>query len=109
AQLESRLHLRRRLNGGPRMTDALTRQELLRRAAAGGAFLSVPGILAACGGSSTKSASSTSNHTLAKTLHFSNWPLYIDTNNKTHSRPSLQQFQKKYGVHVQYKIGRAHV
>ena len=84
------------------MTDALTRQELLRRAAAGGAFLSVPGILAACGGSSTKSASSTSNHTLAKTLHFSNWPLYIDTNNKTHSHPSLQMFTKKFGVHVQY-------
>ena len=84
------------------MTDALTRQELLRRAAAGGAFLSVPGILAACGGSSSKSASSSSNHTLAKTLHFSNWPLYIDTNNKTHSHPSLQMFTKKFGVHVQY-------
>ena len=84
------------------MTDVLTRQELLRRAAAGGALFTVPGLLAACGGSSSKSASSTSNHTLAKTLHFSNWPYYMDTNNKAHSHPSLQQFQKKYGVHVQY-------
>jgi|GraSoiStandDraft_1057264.scaffolds.fasta_scaffold19198_3 spermidine/putrescine transport system substrate-binding protein len=84
------------------MTDVLTRRDLLRRAAASGAFLTVPGVLAACGGSSSKSSSSGSDHTLAKTLHFSNWPLYIDTNNKTHSHPSLQDFQKKTGVHVQY-------
>jgi spermidine/putrescine transport system substrate-binding protein len=84
------------------MTDALTRRQLLERAAAGGAVLTLPGFLAACGGSSSKSASSTSNHTLAKTLHFSNWPYYMDTNNKTHTHPSLQQFQKKYGVNVAY-------
>jgi spermidine/putrescine transport system substrate-binding protein len=84
------------------MTDALTRRQLLERAAAGGAVLTVPGFLAACGGSSSKSASSNSNHTLAKTLHFSNWPLYIDTNNKNHTHPSLLQFQKKYGVNVAY-------
>jgi spermidine/putrescine transport system substrate-binding protein len=84
------------------MTDALSRRELLRRAAAGGAVLTVPGLLAACGGSSTKSAATTTSHTLAKTLRFSNWTLYIDTNNKTHSHPSLDAFQKKTGVHVQY-------
>jgi spermidine/putrescine transport system substrate-binding protein len=84
------------------MTDALTRRQLLERAAAGGAVLTLPGFLAACGGSSSKSASSTSNHTLAKTLHFSNWPYYMDTNNKTHTHPSLVQFQKKYGVNVAY-------
>jgi spermidine/putrescine transport system substrate-binding protein len=82
------------------MTDALTRRQLLERAAAGGAVLTLPGFLAACGGSSSKSASS--SHTLAKTLHFSNWPLYIDTNNKNHTHPSLLQFQKKYGVNVAY-------
>jgi spermidine/putrescine transport system substrate-binding protein len=84
------------------MTQVLTRRQLLERAAAGGAVLTVPGFLAACGGSSSKSASSNSNHTLAKTLHFSNWPLYIDTNNKNHTHPSLLQFQKKYGVNVAY-------
>ena len=84
------------------MTDALSRRELLRRAAAGSAVLTVPGLLAACGGSSTKSAATTTSHTLAKTLRFSNWTLYIDTNNKTHSHPSLDAFQKKTGVHVQY-------
>jgi spermidine/putrescine transport system substrate-binding protein len=86
------------------MTDVLTRRDLLRRAAASGAFLTVPGVLAACGGSSSgsKSSSSGSDHTLAKTLHFSNWTYYIDTNNKTHSHPSLADFEKKTGVHVDY-------
>jgi spermidine/putrescine transport system substrate-binding protein len=83
------------------MTDVLTRRQLLERAAAGGAVLTLPGLLAACGGS-TKSAASSSNKTLAKTLRFSNWTLYIDTNNKKHSHPSLLEFQRKYGTQVQY-------
>ena len=79
------------------MTTTLTRSELIRRGAAGGVALAVPGFLAACGSSSGSSASS---HKLAKTLHFSNWPLYIDKKGSLH--PSLDQFQKKYGVHVAY-------
>jgi spermidine/putrescine transport system substrate-binding protein len=84
------------------MTDVLTRRDLLRRAAASGAFLTVPGVLAACGGSSSKSSSSGSDHTLAKTLNFSNWPLYIDVNEKTKGHPTLAAFTKKYGVKVNY-------
>jgi spermidine/putrescine transport system substrate-binding protein len=84
------------------MTDALTRRDLLRRAAAGGAFLTVPGVLAACGGSNSKSSSSSGSKTLAKTLRFSNWTLYIDLNNKTKAHPSLDEFQKKFGTHVAY-------
>jgi spermidine/putrescine transport system substrate-binding protein len=84
------------------MTDVLTRRDLLRRAAAGGAFLTVPGVLAACGGSSSKSSSASGDKTLAKTLRFSNWTYYIDTNNKTKSHPSLAEFQKKFGTHVAY-------
>jgi spermidine/putrescine transport system substrate-binding protein len=84
------------------MTTALTRRQLLERAAAGGSVLTLPGLLAACGGSSNKAASSTSSHQLAKTLRFSNWTLYMDTNKKKHTFPSLIEFQKKYGVHVRY-------
>ena len=64
----------------------------------------MPGVLAACGGSSSKSAatSASGDKTLAKTLRFSNWTLYIDTNNKKKTHPSLAEFQKKYGTHVQY-------
>ena len=84
------------------MTDVLTRRDLLRRAAASGAFLSVPGVLAACGGSSSKSSSSGSDHTLAKTLRFSNWTLYIDIDEKTKRHPTLDMFKKKTGTTVKY-------
>src|SRR5213592_2052766 len=86
------------------MTDQLTRQPLLRRAAIGGAAITFPGILAACGSSGTKASGGTTSveQKLASTLRFSNWTLYIDTNNKTHSHPSLQQFQQKYGTTVDY-------
>jgi len=83
------------------MTDQITRRTFLRRAAASGSILTVPGLLAACGGTSTSSGGSTVSHKLAKTLHFSNWTLYIDV--KNHGHPSLDQFQKKYGVHVDYR------
>jgi spermidine/putrescine transport system substrate-binding protein len=83
------------------MTDQLTRRQLLERAAIGGAAITVPGILAACGSSGTKASGTTVEQKLAKTLHFSNWPLYIDT--KGHTYPSLVEFQKKTGVHVDYK------
>jgi spermidine/putrescine transport system substrate-binding protein len=83
------------------MTDQLTRRQLLERAAIGGAAISIPGILAACGSSGTKASGTTVEQKLAKTLHFSNWPYYIDTKGQT--RPSLIEFQKKYGVHVDYR------
>jgi len=87
------------------MSDRLTREDLLRRAVAGSALLTVPGLLAACGGSS-KSAATTSTsgaaQQLPKTITFSNWPLYIDVNEKTKTHPSLVAFQKHYGVHVKY-------
>ena len=83
------------------MTDALSRRQLLRRAAAGSAFLTLPGVLAACGGTTKKAASTTVNKTLAKTLRFSNWTLYID-NEKGNRHPTLDAFKKKTGTTVQY-------
>jgi spermidine/putrescine transport system substrate-binding protein len=83
------------------MTDVITRRDLLRRAAASGAFLTVPGVLAACGGSSSESSSSGGDKTLAKTLRFSNWTLYID-NTKGNKHPTLDMFKKKTGTTVQY-------
>jgi spermidine/putrescine transport system substrate-binding protein len=82
------------------MTDQLTRRQLLERAALGGAAITVPGILAACGGTSKKAGGATSSHKLASTLHFSNWPYYIDTKGQTF--PSLVAFKKKTGVQVDY-------
>jgi spermidine/putrescine transport system substrate-binding protein len=73
------------------MTAQLTRSDLLRRAAIGGAALAVPGTLAAL-----------AEAALGKTLTISNWPLYIDINEKTKKRPTIEQFQKKYHVAVKY-------
>ena len=86
------------------MNELFTRDQILRRALAGSAFLSRPGLLAACGGSSKSAATSTGAvaQTLPKTLTFSNWPLYIDINTKTKSHPTLDAFQKRYGVNVKY-------
>jgi spermidine/putrescine transport system substrate-binding protein len=84
------------------MTHVLTRQELLRRAAAGGSILTLPGLLAACGGSDSESSGSDSDKTLAKTLRFSNWTLYIDVDEKTKRHPTLDMFKKKTGTTVNY-------
>jgi spermidine/putrescine transport system substrate-binding protein len=85
-----------------------TRRQLLGRGAAGASVLTLPGLLAACGGGSgIKSPAKTATSApvkrqLAKTLNFSNWPLYIDINEKTKSHPTLDAFTKKSGVNVKY-------
>jgi spermidine/putrescine transport system substrate-binding protein len=85
------------------MTDRITRRTFVRRAAASGSLLTVPGLLAACGGGGGGGGGGgTTANQLAKTLHFSNWTLYMDTNKKNHTWPSLVAFQQKYGTHVAY-------
>jgi spermidine/putrescine transport system substrate-binding protein len=86
------------------MNDRLTRTELLRRSALGGVAISLPGILAACGGDNGSAAESTTTvaKQLAKTLRFSNWTLYIDIDEKTKKSPTLQQFKQKTGTTVNY-------
>jgi spermidine/putrescine transport system substrate-binding protein len=81
------------------VSDLLTREELFRRAGFAAALVSVPGLAAACGGSKS---SSSGKRELAKTLRFSNWPLYIDVDEKTKRRPTLDAFTKKFGVKVAY-------
>ena len=78
------------------MTARLTRSDLLRRAAVGGAALAFPGALAGL----AEAAGPDPNKLRGKTFVFSNWPLYIDV--KGHRHPSLDQFSKKYGVKVKY-------
>jgi spermidine/putrescine transport system substrate-binding protein len=87
------------------MSESFTRVELFRRATAGGALLTVPGLLAACGGGSKTSAGTTTSAgamTLPKTITWSNWPLYIDINEKKKTHPSLAAFEKHYNVNVKY-------
>jgi len=87
------------------MSSRYTRADFLRRTAAGGTVLTLPGLLAACGGGS-KSAATTAagggTQVMPKSMVFSNWPLYIDVNEKKKTHPSLNQFEAKYNVKVRY-------
>jgi spermidine/putrescine transport system substrate-binding protein len=86
------------------MTETFTRIELFRRGAAAGVVLTVPtSVLAACGGSEeTAATTGAKSQTLAETLQFSNWTLYIDVDEKTKRHPTLDQFKKQTGTTVAY-------
>jgi spermidine/putrescine transport system substrate-binding protein len=78
------------------MNPRLTRNELLRRGAAGGALLAFPSILAACGGGDD--GGSADDGELKDVLNFANWPLYIDVDKPT----TLQKFTEETGIKVNY-------
>jgi len=80
------------------MTMRITRRELVQRGAAGVTMLSLPGLLAACGGGGGGGGGGE----VADVLRFSNWPLYIDYDEKTKSHPTLDEFTKQTGIKVQY-------
>jgi spermidine/putrescine transport system substrate-binding protein len=92
------------------MLDPITRRQLLRRAAAGGVTLSLPALLAACGGDGgiegqqpgTTEATTSVRQELADQLVVANWPLYVDVNEETKKRPTLEQFTQDTGVRVRY-------
>jgi len=93
-----------------RIHGPMTRKQLLRRAAVGGATLSLPGILAACGGdggiegqqAATGAGDTTVAQELADEITVSNWPFYIDQNDDATSFPTLDQFTEETGVKVNY-------
>jgi spermidine/putrescine transport system substrate-binding protein len=77
------------------MNPRLTRQELLRRGAAGGALLAFPSILAACGGGG---GGGDASGEVKDVLNFSNWELYIDIDKPT----TLDDFTTETGIKVNY-------
>jgi spermidine/putrescine transport system substrate-binding protein len=93
----------------PRFNDPLTRGQLLRRAAVGGTALTLPALLAACGGGggiegqgNTQPATTSIKQELANEMTVSNWPYYIDQNDDATRFPTLEQFTKETGVKVNY-------
>jgi spermidine/putrescine transport system substrate-binding protein len=83
------------------MTRPITRRQLLERTALGGAALTLPGFLAACGGDDEEAGATTGgDQQLKQVLNFSNWPYYMDVKGKKH--PTLDQFQAKTGIKVNY-------
>lgn len=76
------------------MSTRITRRDLLQRGAAGSAaVLTLPGLLAACGGGGGGGEGE-----LKDVLEFSNWELYIDVDKPT----TLQKFTEQTGIKVNY-------
>ncbi len=101
------------------MSERITRRQLLGRAATGAGGVSLALLLAACGGGGISGGGgggegggttagggggggTTESKQLASTLTFSNWPLYIDVDEKTKKHPTLDAFTKQTGVKVNY-------
>lgn len=86
--------------------EPIDRRELLARAAAGLGALTMPGALAACGGGieTRRDDEQTApvRRKLAKSLVVSTWPFYIDIEEKTEKRPTLEAFQQRFGVRVRW-------
>ena len=90
----------------------LNRRGFLRGLSLGALAVGAPGLLSACGTEAAKqTTASCKNEDLSKsqkTLHFSNWPLYIDektvkqNGKKETVYPTLQQFQQQTGINVDY-------
>jgi spermidine/putrescine transport system substrate-binding protein len=90
----------------------VTRRTVLRGLSAGALTAAGAGLLSACGTEgaqqTAQSCQSTDLSAKQKTLHFSNWPLYIDEAKVTRNGqkvtvyPTLQRFQKQTGINVEY-------
>jgi spermidine/putrescine transport system substrate-binding protein len=85
----------------------LSRRSLLRGLGVGGALAMSGGALAGCGTSGGKAKSS--QKTVAdlsatdKRIIWSNWPDYIDLNDKQTKRPSIDTFVAQSGIKVTYQ------
>jgi len=87
------------------MNPRMTRRTLLQRGAAGSAILTLPGLLAACGGGSGGEDAGE----LKDVLNFANWDLYIDTpalrEKAGLTGPTVfEQFTAKTGIKVNYFV-----
>ncbi len=93
-------------------SSPVSRRGFLRGAGLAGLGLGAPSLLSACG---TEAAKQTAESCVSKdlsatqkTLHFSNWPLYIDEKKikqggkKVTVYPSLLKFEKESGIKVEY-------
>jgi spermidine/putrescine transport system substrate-binding protein len=88
--------------------EDITRRRLLGRSAAGFGGLSLAAWLAACGGDSGLSGNKKTQSKvipkgqISKELYFANWPYYMDVDDKTKKRGTIDKFEKKYGTKVKY-------
>jgi spermidine/putrescine transport system substrate-binding protein len=91
----------------PLARGLLTRRTVL----AGGGALGAAALLAACGGGSSSGTGTNAKPAdqaapdksdTEKVVNWSNWPEYIDVDDKTQAHPTLDEFQKQTGIKVNY-------
>jgi spermidine/putrescine transport system substrate-binding protein len=90
----------------------LSRRDVLRRMSALGLVVGGGSLLAACGGvegtaeddGSQQDRAASVNHpkTEIDRLNFTNWPLYIDVDEKTKKRPTLEAWEREHGATIKY-------
>jgi spermidine/putrescine transport system substrate-binding protein len=90
----------------------VSRRTLLRGLSAGALGAAGAGLLSACGTEGARQTAQSCPETdlsaKQKTLHFSNWPLYIDEAKVTRGGervtifPTLERFEKQSGIEVEY-------
>ncbi|MFJ5534423.1 PotD/PotF family extracellular solute-binding protein [Streptomyces sp. NPDC093261] len=89
-------------NGGA----SLTRRSLLRATAGGALAVGGLGALSACGipaADKNPGGTSADDHSAKeKVVNFSNWPEYIDVDDKTKRHPTLDAFARGTGIQVKY-------
>ena len=103
------------------MGNGLTRRQLLRRAAAAGAAVTLPAALVACGSDQAQPEPPAPAEPPPPdpappspppvpppppepgvVFTISNWPLYIDIDEETEARPTIDQFEAALGIEVDY-------
>jgi spermidine/putrescine transport system substrate-binding protein len=80
----------------------MTREQLLRRGVGAGALVAFPSFLAACGGGDQEGGTTEGGGEVKQVLNFANWPLYIDIDEQTKKRPTLEAFTQQTGIKVNY-------
>ncbi|GAA3954848.1 spermidine/putrescine ABC transporter substrate-binding protein [Streptomyces marokkonensis] len=88
-------------------TPSLSRRSLLRGLGGSAAAGTLTGALAGCGVPAAYVApgdrSATDRSATERRLTWANWPLYIDTDDESPSRrPTLEAFEKRSGISVEY-------
>ncbi|MFF7358030.1 MULTISPECIES: ABC transporter substrate-binding protein [Streptomyces] len=95
--------MRRSLRDG---RAAMTRRSLLRASAGGALAVGGLGALSACGipaATKTQGGVSADDHSAKeKVVNFSNWPEYIDVDDKGKRHPTLDTFARRTGIQVKY-------
>ncbi|MFF0764573.1 polyamine ABC transporter substrate-binding protein [Streptomyces sp. NPDC003328] len=85
---------------------SLTRRSLLRASAGGALAVGGLGALSACGipaAGKTQGGTSAEDHSSKeKVVNFSNWPEYIDVDDRGKHHPTLEAFGRRTGIAVKY-------